>query len=150
MRNYRNNNIVKILNKLFVYFQKIIGVSRNKKSNIIFATGANWFSITEKFAEYVISKEKWVNDTFKFTRSGDEIFLQTILYNSDFINNVYNSDFDDNYIGCMRYIDWNRGNPYVFQIDDYAELVDSEFMFARKFDEKVDKKIIERLSNNDK
>ena len=45
----------------------------------------------------------------------------------------------------MRYIDWDRGNPYVFRIDDYDALMKSDCMFARKFDEKIDKEIIEKI-----
>lgn len=33
---------------------------------------------------------------------------------------------------CMREIDWNRGNPYVWQLEDYDQLVHSDRLFARK------------------
>ena len=33
----------------------------------------------------------------------------------------------------MRYIDWKRGNPYVFKEDDIPEIVSSDMLFARKF-----------------
>ena len=46
---------------------------------------------------------------------------------------------DDNYLACMRYIDWNRGNPYTFTIDDYEELMKSGCLFARKVDIKTEK-----------
>lgn len=45
----------------------------------------------------------------------------------------------------MREIDWNRGNPYVFRTEDFEILMNSPCMFARKFDEKTDREIIERI-----
>lgn len=38
--------------------------------------------------------------------------------------------------GCMRDIDWERGNPYIWQNSDYKRLVDSNKIFARKFHSK--------------
>ena len=34
----------------------------------------------------------------------------------------------------MRYIDWDRGKPYTFTEEDFDEVINSECMFARKFD----------------
>ena len=45
----------------------------------------------------------------------------------------------------MRYIDWTRGNPYIFRSADFEQLMSSDRMFARKFDEKVDFDIVERI-----
>ncbi len=42
----------------------------------------------------------------------------------------------------MRLIDWNRGSPYTFTMKEKAELLNSEYLFCRKFDEKVDLDII--------
>ena len=64
---------------------------------------------------------------------GDEIFLQTILWNSTFRENIFlpNSEIDS----CMREIDWKRGNPYVWgaSSDDFKMLTNSDKLFARKF-----------------
>lgn len=42
-------------------------------------------------------------------------------------------------------IDWTRGNPYIFRSADFEQLMSSDRMFARKFDEKVDFDIVERI-----
>lgn len=146
MRNYRKGNLYKILNKFCLCVQKILFIRINK--NIEFYTGANWFSITDNCAKYVLSKEKEIEKIYKYSRSGDESFLQTIVYNSKYKDNLYNLDFNDNYDSCKRYIDWNRGNPYVFKLNDYNELMNSSCFFARKFDEKIDKLIIEKVLKN--
>lgn len=141
------NNIIAKLNDILIFLQMLMGIDRCK-GKMIFQSGANWFSITEDLAKYVLSKEKWIYKHFKYTRSGDEIFLQTIVINSDFRYNLYNLEFNDDYKACMRYIDWKRGDPYVFQEDDYDLLINSEYLWARKFDEKKDSKIIDKIYNN--
>ncbi len=40
---------------------------------------------------------------------------------------------------------WNKGNPYIFRSIDFEQLMSSDRMFARKFDEKVDFDIVERI-----
>ena len=45
----------------------------------------------------------------------------------------------------MRLIDWKRGNPYVFGIEDLEELMECDYMFARKFDYIKKPEIVNRL-----
>ena len=45
----------------------------------------------------------------------------------------------------MRYVDFQRGNPYVFRIDDKGLLNSRKEIFARKFDYVIDKDIIFNL-----
>ena len=70
--------------------------------------------------------------------------MQTILYNSKFYKNVYSIKNDD-YLGIKRYIDWKRGEPYTFTIDDYDLLINSNCFWARKFSSKKDKEIINKI-----
>ena len=144
----RKSKILYVLEYISIKIQKLFHINRIKNLEIKFMTGANWFSITNDFVEYLLSQEDKFKKIFNHTRSADEIFMQTVLYNSKFKKDLYYSKFDDNYISCMRFIDWNRGNPYVFKITDYDDLVNSKYLFARKFDENVDKEIISKLYEN--
>jgi Core-2/I-Branching enzyme len=151
MKHYRSKNkcaslVVRILNKISNVLQSPF--SRNLVNDIEIKYGANWFSITNDFALYVLSKEEWIRKNFKHTYCADEIFLQTILYNSKFRENIFHKNMDDNYIACMRYIDWNRGNPYTFRENDIDDLINSDKLFARKFSAELDKKVIDRISNH--
>ena len=86
---------------------------------------------------------------FKHSVCPDEIFIHTVLHNSSFRDKLYN--VDDEYKGCMRLIDWERGNPYIFRQNDYQEIMSSDRLFARKFDEKdleIVNMIYETLSEN--
>lgn len=149
-RQYKNNNkLFKLFNKIFNFIvmpsQRILRVDR-LHGKIKVGYGANWFSITDSLARYVISKEDWVKKHFSHSKCADELFLQTIVINSKYYKNVYkkgSKTFDGD--SCMRYIDWNRGNPYVFRTKDYKSLMDSKMLFARKFDINVDKNIVDMI-----
>lgn len=80
---------------------------------------------------------------YRYASCADEVYKQTIIGNSFLFNNVY--DKTDDYNGCMRLIDWTKGNPYVYRSVDFEQLMSSERMFARKFDEKVDFDIVEKV-----
>ncbi|EJX06834.1 glycosyl transferase family protein [gut metagenome] len=67
----------------------------------------------------------------KYTLCPDEIFVQTVAWNSPFKEHLFH--LDDANIGNMRLIDWKRGHPYVWHKDDLQELKQSDKLFARKF-----------------
>ena len=127
-----------------IKFQKKLKINRLKKVNYTFRKGANWVSVTDEFVKYLLSKEKEVKKIFKYSYCADELFVQTILYNSKFYKNVYSIKNDD-YLGIKRYIDWKRGEPYTFTIDDYDLLINSNCFWARKFSSKKDKEIINKI-----
>ena len=121
--------------------QMVFGIHRNK--NIEFQKGAQWFSITDNLANYVVSKEKWIKKVFSYTTCCDEVFLQTLIINSEFKRKLVKLDFDDDSSMFMRLIDWERGKPYVFRKNDRDELEKSDMLFARKFSSEIDKDIID-------
>jgi hypothetical protein len=124
-------------------------VRRNK--DVDFHRGQQWFSITDEFARYVVSKKEWIEKIFRKTWCSDEVVMQTVLMDSPFKNSVYT---DKRSAGswkntcCMRYIDWERGGPYIFRESDFDELIACGMCFARKFDAKVDSKIIDKLKRH--
>ena len=143
----RDNNLIKkLLNKIQYYsikVQKILGIDRGK--GIVFKKGTNWFSITDELARFVLSKKNWIRNTFRYTFCCDEIFLQTIIFNSKFKDKLYWNKFDNNCKAIMRFIDWDRGCHYTFRENDYNQLISSEFLWARKFNMNTDNSIIVKL-----
>ena len=138
--------IIETIERILITLQKLLKINRIKNKNIQFQKGANWFSITNDFAKYVLSKEKWIKNTFKYSSCCDEIFLQTLIINSKFKDNLYNKNFDDNHITSIkRYIDWKRGGPYTFRKEDFNDLISSEALFARKFDLNLDEIVIDMI-----
>ena len=143
----RTSKLLKTLDLISIKIQSLF-INRLKNNSLKIMTGANWFSITNDLAIYILNKKYLIKKMFKYTRSADEIFLQTLAYNSRFKKNLYYDGFDDNYIACMRKIDWNRGNPYTYTITDIKEIKESKCMFARKFDENKDSTIITTIKED--
>lgn len=127
----RDRGILSYVEKLLVYIQKKVKFIDRTMENIEYVGGSNWCSLTNEFVKYILKNEKLIKKLFKYTTCCDELYIQTLVKNSKFYNAVYEKE--DSYLACMRYIDWKRGNPYVFDINDWEELYNSEFVFARKF-----------------
>lgn len=93
--------------------------------------GAAWYSITRQLAAEVLGQRETILRRFKHVLLPDEMFLQTFLYEHHYMDRVFN--VNDEFTSCCRYIDWHRGNPYVWQEDDLDDLLQSKYLWARKF-----------------
>lgn len=151
---YRKNRLLRAMRHALVKTQKYLGISLSKEPSEGFHHGSAYFSITHAFAMYVLSKEPWIEKTFRHGLVCDEVFMQTIILHSPFKEKLCLGN--GNKKANLRYIDWNRrekNSPYTFNIDDYDELIKAGEVafFARKFNIVRDKKIIgvlaERLKN---
>lgn len=128
--------------------QNLLGINRIRKyENVCFQKGRNWFSITHELAVWVVKKEKWIKKVFGNSSCGDEMFLQTVVRNSAFAKKICNHVTMPE-VPDTRYIDWGRGEPYVFREYDYLELKNAPGLFARKFDIDLDKNIIEKICSD--
>ena len=116
-------------------FQKRIGLQR--KQYIPAYKGANWFSITHKLVEYVLSQEGLIKKQFYHSVCADEVFLQSVIMASPYRKTAVNNS--------LRAIDWTRGEPYVYRAEDVEELLTSGNLFGRKFDENMDCTAIEKV-----
>lgn len=141
----RRNLFTKILAQIALRVQMLCGVNRLKNKNIKVQKGCNWFSITGAFAAYIAQASKPLEKIFRFSYCGDEVFVQTALLNSPFADDIYMKNCGNNHLACARLIDWQRGNPYVFKMQDFDLIKNSPAMFARKFDMDVDSEIIDKV-----
>ena len=123
------------LENLSLRFQEIIGVQR--KQYIIPYKGTNWFSITHELVKYVLARENIIKKQFYHTVCADEVFLHSIVMDSPYRETVVSNS--------LRAIDWTRGAPYVYKSEDVDELLNSENLFGRKFDENIDRSAIEKI-----
>lgn len=108
--------------------------------------GHNWHSITNEACRYLIAKEKYVMRKMRYVCCPDEIFLQTLLWNSPFRDKFVSVDGGKEYTS-LRHINWERGTPYVWSSSDYEELTATNAIFARKFSP-TDYKFVESIINN--
>lgn len=125
---------------LLTKIQRFLHVNRLKGQSLSLQKGANWFSITHDFAEYVLSREVWIQKHFRHSVCADELLLQTLAVNSAFMERVFDPFGSSLSLGNLRYIDWERGNensPYTFQESDAEFLRSLPHLFARKFDRNI-------------
>lgn len=111
--------------------QFVVGYRRNR--SVEFKKGTQWGSFTDPFVRYVLSQKEEVLKMYSNTFCSDEIYKQTICWNSDFRTKVFDADNEAN--GAMRCVSWKDGEMLSWSMDDYAMLMDSGFLFARKFSE---------------
>lgn len=107
--------------------------------------GWMWWSIDNYALEYIlqfINKHPKYLKYHKYTFVPDEFFFQTILLNSKdkrLLASITNNN--------MRYIRWQEGkaHPDTLRVNDLQNLLQSDALFARKFDPDKDKLIISRI-----
>ena len=117
--------ILKKFQLAFIKFQKFLNINRINKNNIKYYKGSNWFSLKHETVSYILNNKSFIKKLFFKGICADEMFLQTLLYNKKKKKSIINDD--------LRYIDWSRGNPYVFDKSDFDKLIASKDLFARKF-----------------
>jgi hypothetical protein len=156
-QNYRRRYNNMALNEFFTFIERIllciqlvIGVDRMRKHpELSIRYGSQWVSITDDLVKYILSKKTLIEEVFKKTNCADELFIQTLVYNSDYKDKLYDKKYDDDIKANMRLIDMksrgNNGNPYTWRDKDFEEIMSSDCLFARKFDSKIDKQIIDRI-----
>lgn len=146
--NWLKRKIYNIGHKLLL-LQKKIGINRLKHSTDYYKKGyANW-SITHGLARYIVENEQNIMKEYRWTFCADELCFHTLVYNSTFYQNVY--DQNDEYHSAMRITTWE--DPLnQFHLCDVPMLMNSNRLFARKFDDKdaiaTITAIIENRQNN--
>lgn len=132
----KSTYLYEVLENLSLKLQKVFKINRNNACTE-FYKGGNWFSITHSLASFIIESENEIKKVFSHTHCADEIFLQTVAMQSPFKDNIISNN--------LRHIDWERGQPYTFQIEDYDSLMQSDKLFARKFSSATDSQIIDKI-----
>ena len=125
---------------LLTKLQRLLHVDRLKGQSLSLQKGANWFSITHAFAQYVLNHEDAIKKHFRHSVCADELLLQTLAVNSSFMDQIFDPFGSGLSLGNLRYIDWERGNensPYTFQKEDAEFLRSLPHLFARKFDRNI-------------
>ncbi|MBV8417104.1 MAG: hypothetical protein JO251_18020, partial [Verrucomicrobia bacterium] len=102
---------------------------RTLPQNMTFYGGTNWWSLSREAAEYIFNflrKNPDYVKIFRYSKSSDEIFFQTILLNWGDAHLINND------LRCVFW-DGRRGNyPAVLAYEDFDEVKSSGMVFARK------------------
>ncbi|MEZ2760190.1 beta-1,6-N-acetylglucosaminyltransferase [Providencia vermicola] len=109
--------------------------------------GNQWMILSKRFCEFITysSELKVFKNFYRNTLIADESFFQTVLMNTEFKPKIINDD--------KREIDWVESSdiklrPRDFLSEDSEMLINSQNLFARKFDENIDRNILNILENN--
>lgn len=136
---------IQFLNDKSNALQLKISINRLKKLKSVFPVlrhGHNWCDLKQEAVEEIISKEKEIKRFSRFSSCGDEMYKQIILCNSEKPFPLTDES--------IRGIDWSSGgrHPKIFTSADIEQIKDyiaQGKLLARKFDEKTDSSIIERI-----
>lgn len=144
---FRTKKWAKCLNYGPVKLQQWLGIKRKEEKKLY--AGSALYSITDRFAEYLVQHKEKIYKEYRWTLSCDEVYLQTEIMESQFRDNIY--AFEEMMYGNLRLIEWNNtqntNSPTVFALKDFDRLIhaDERLLFARKFEERSSVELIEKL-----
>lgn len=132
-RRFRSNSIfIRLVRRVFLSFQDIVPLSKMRSIEV--KKGPQWVSVTHDFVSYLLQNRTKVEELFAHTYCPDELFVQTVCWNSPFRQRVF--DVKHEFAGCMRYIPWRNGVLLDMTVDILYNALASDCWFARKFNSK--------------
>ena len=139
----KNGFLYYIPDQLWSALAKIVPVRRSLPANMEIFGGSAFWCLSRDCVEYIDDflrqNIKFVR-FFKYVRIPDEIFFQTILLNSPFHDLLVNDD--------KRYISWPSHpshHPEILKKHDFERFINTENLFARKFDITVDTDVLDKI-----
>jgi hypothetical protein len=107
--------------------------------------GSQWWNLSREAAEHVLAfleRHPGYRRYHEHTLAPDELFFQSILAGTDFAERA--EVVDDS----LRFMRWPAGesHPRVLTTDDLPTMLESEALFARKFDSGIDADVLARLA----
>jgi hypothetical protein len=103
--------------------------------------GSGWYVLSREFCEWIVAGEL-TRDCVAALRGmyiPDEFLMQTLAMNSPFADTVTNDN--------RREIVWDgKSHPKVLTMENLHRLEGSQAFFARKFDETVDRDVLDALA----
>ena len=122
----------------FLVWQAKHHVDRFRRFNMEFKKGLAYWSITRELAEYTVKNKKLIRKMFRHSFCGDEVFVQTLAYNSIFREKLYDACENEN--GALRLSTWSLEDQKIarpghnFLFLDINYLLNSKALFALKFE----------------
>ncbi len=118
--------------------QQLLHIDRLRNCKMTILKGSEWGSLTHDAVSILIKQRRSIIKFTKFSLCSDEMYKPTFISH-------FGGKLSAN---SQRFILWNNADcdhPYTFTKSDFDALIQSERLFARKFDEKVDKQIIDMI-----
>lgn len=140
VKNRRHHPSLDFLRRVCLVLQMPF-IDRLRNAPLKFVYGSEWCSLTMDAVREIVSKYDTYRYMFEFTTCPDEHYKQMIL--------SANPRFKFAKEGNLRYVDFFSGkpSPKTLTIEDYDAIMQSHCVFARKFDERIDGKVIDKILN---
>ncbi|HWY10650.1 MAG TPA: beta-1,6-N-acetylglucosaminyltransferase [Bacteroidia bacterium] len=138
-----NPYVKKYLHKAIHLIYRILNIKRSFPKEYDAYFGSQWWALTNFAVDILlnsVNNEKKLLNFFKRSFAADEQYIQTVIYNAkELEDKIINKPF--------RYVDWNtNGPPKTLTMTDYNDILQSGFLFARKFDHENEPEIIRALN----
>lgn len=148
-RFHMSKNINQTISCYFSILQNKLKIDRFSRYKLTFYKGYNWCSLTHEAVIYLLQHEFIIYRMCRYSVCADECYKQIILLNSSFKDKISIESADRQ--KDLRKVDWiNRvgDSPHIYTMTDFEKLKNSNYLFARKFDENVDFEIVEKIKNH--
>lgn len=138
-----------LLRRGYLRLQKLLGVDRFRRFNMTHKKGLAYWSITGRLAEYTVKRRDLIYDMMRYSFCGDEVFMQTIAWNSPFREKLF--DREGNLNDSRRATTWPLEDAGIkrwghnFLMEDLSWLRGTEAFFALKFEGEDGLRIIEEI-----
>ncbi len=139
----RINNRFFCLPKRGYPYVRLLQIPRIKKGlpgNFQAYGGWSLFCLPKVMVDYIVDftrNNSNFKSFFKHVHAPGEMYFQTVLLNSCFANRIINDN--------KRYLDFIDAHPRALTMKDFITLKESGCLFARKFNENVDKELLDRI-----
>lgn len=142
---------IKELSKIF-HINKPNYIIINKKKQEIYC-GSSWWCLTRDCIEYIYNIMKQANNPyetyFKTCLAPDEMYIQTIVFNSEYKNNaiLYHGEYPGlKGLTPLHYIEYTD-KIATYNENDFQKLLASNKMFCRKVQTGISDKLIEMINH---
>ena len=129
--------IKKYINIYFILLQQKLNIDVFKRFNWKYKWGSAYGSITESFAKYLISQENKIEKCFSHTKISCESYLQTVLWNSPFKENIFALNEENKQ---LLYVNWDSRHIHgeTIKAADVERIVkESTSLWACKFNDET-------------
>lgn len=131
------------LHAIIIKVQKLLRIKREYPFEL--KKSMHFVSVTRDFVSYLLSKKDYIRKTFSYTLCADEIFLQSILWNSPFRERLFSTT--ERCPGGMRKVLWTNHKAHIWKVSDYENLISSPELFALKFTSE-DKELLLKMAQH--
>lgn len=137
----KNRFIPTRLDPLLPFLVKILPIRRKLPVDFKLFGGSAYWCLSKECIEYVdnlVQQKKDFVKFFKHVLIPEELFFQTVLLNSPLKNRIINDN--------LRYIVWySTRHPPVLMRENLEEFINTDKLFARKFDITIDPEILDLI-----